>query len=66
MLQFTFAAPAMLPLNGKSVRLDFAGAEMRSDVGLTLLRQTERGDDLAGLVACHITGSSTAWMPRAS
>ena len=55
MMQSTSAAPALSPLNGKPVRLDFDGAEMSSDAGLTLLREVERRHDLAGLVAKCLT-----------
>ncbi len=51
MKQFTVAAPALSPLNGKPILLNFDGAEMSSDAGLTLLREVERRHDLAGLVA---------------
>ncbi len=37
MKQSTVAAPALSPLNGKPVMLNFDGAEMSSDAGLTLL-----------------------------
>lgn len=55
MIQSTAAAPVLSPLNGKPVLLNFNGAEMSSDAGLTLLRQVERGADLAGLVASCLT-----------
>ena len=51
MMQSTPSAPALSPLNGKPVRLDFDGAEMSSDAGLTLLREIERRNGLAGLLA---------------
>ncbi len=50
MMQSTAAAPALSPLNGKPVLLNFDGAEMSSDAGLSLLREVERRNDLAGLV----------------
>lgn len=55
MMQFTSTAPALSPLNGKRVMLNFNGAEMSSDVGLTLLREVERRHGLAGLVASRLT-----------
>jgi hypothetical protein len=56
MMQFTVAAPALSPLNGKPILLNFDGAEMSSDAGLTLLRQLDdRRADLAGLVARCLT-----------
>lgn len=51
MMQSTSVAPALSPLNGKPVLLNFDGAEMSSDAGLSLLREVERRTDLAGLVA---------------
>ena len=51
MIQSAVAAPALLPMNGKPILLNFDGAEMSSDAGLTLLRQVERRADLAGVVA---------------
>lgn len=53
MTQSTVAAPALSPLNGKPILLNFDGAEMSSDAGLTLLREVERRHDLAGLVASY-------------
>ena len=55
MKHFTLAAPALSPLNGKAVLLNFDGAEMSSDAGLTLLREVERRHDLAGLLASCFT-----------
>lgn len=55
MMQSTSAAPALSPLNGKPILLNFDGAEMSSDAGLTLLREVERRADLAGLVAKCLT-----------
>jgi hypothetical protein len=55
MTQSTSAAPALSPLNGKPILLNFDGAEMSSDAGLTLLREVERRHDLAGLVASWLT-----------
>ena len=44
---------ALSPVNGKPIQLDFDGADMSSDAGLTLLREIERRDGLAGLsVSC--------------
>lgn len=51
----TVAVPALSPLNGKPVLLNFDGAEMSSDAGLTLLREVERRHHLAGLVASCLT-----------
>jgi hypothetical protein len=55
MMQSTSAAPALSPLNGKPILLNFDGAAMSSDAGLTLLREVERRHDLAGLVASCLT-----------
>jgi hypothetical protein len=45
--------PRLSPVNGKPILLGFDGADMSSDAGLTLLREIERQDDLAGrLAAC--------------
>jgi hypothetical protein len=41
----TSAAPALSPLNGKSILMSFDGAEMSSDAGLTLLREIEHSHD---------------------
>ena len=51
----TSLTPALSPVNGKPVLLNFDGAEMSSDAGLTLLREVERRHDLAGLVASCLT-----------
>ena len=51
MMQSISQKPVLSPLNGKPILLNFDGAEMRSDAGLTLLREVERRGDLAGLVA---------------
>ena len=49
----TRSHPRLSPVNGKPLLLDFNGADMSSDAGLTLLREIERQDDLAaGLAAC--------------
>jgi hypothetical protein len=55
MKQSTSAAPVLSPLNGKPVLMNFDGAEMSSDAGLTLLREVERRHDLAGLLASCLT-----------
>mgnify|MGYP006433061861 FL=1 len=55
MTQSTSSAPALSPLNGKPILVNFDGAEMSSDAGLTLLREVERRDDLAGLLASCLT-----------
>jgi hypothetical protein len=51
MIQSTSHKPVSSPVNGKPVMLNFDGAEMSSDAGLTLLREVERRHDLAGLVS---------------
>jgi hypothetical protein len=51
MIQSTSHKPVLSPVNGKPVMLNFDGAEMSSDAGLTLLREVERRHDLAGLVS---------------
>lgn len=49
----TRSHPRVSPLNGKPILLGFDGADMSSDAGLALLRETERRDGLAGrLAAC--------------
>jgi hypothetical protein len=55
MKQSTFATPVLSPLNGKPVLMNFDGAEMSSDAGLTPLREVERRHDLAGLLASCLT-----------
>ena len=55
MMQSTSPKPDLSPVNGKPVMLNFDGAEMSSDAGLSLLREIERGADLAGLVAKCLT-----------
>lgn len=55
MMQFTSQKPVLSPLNGKPILLDFDGAEMSSDAGLTLLREVERRHDLAGLLSSCLT-----------
>jgi len=55
MMQSTSQKPVLSPVNGKPVMLNFDGAEMSSDAGLTLLREVERRHDLAGLVASCLT-----------
>ena len=55
MSQSTLAKPALSPLNGKPIHLNFDGAKMSSDAGLTLLREVERQHGLAGLVASCLT-----------
>ncbi|MDT8328829.1 MAG: transposase, partial [Roseovarius sp.] len=55
MKQSTSAARALSPLNGKPILLNFDGAEMCSDAGLTLLREVERRHDLAGLLSSCLT-----------
>jgi len=49
----TRSQPRLSPVNGKPILLGFDGADMSSDAGLSLLREIERQDDLAGcLAAC--------------
>jgi hypothetical protein len=55
MSQSTLPKPALSPLNGKPIHLNFDGAKMSSDAGLTLLREVERQHGLAGLVASCLT-----------
>lgn len=55
MKQSTFPKPALSPVNGKPVMLNFDGAEMSSDAGLTLLREIERRVDLAGRLSSCLT-----------
>lgn len=45
MMQSTSPKPALSPVNGKPVMLNFDGAQMSSDAGLTLLREVERRHD---------------------
>src|SRR5690554_4723272 len=44
-------APVLSPVNGKSVLMNFDGADMSSDAGLTLLREVERRLGLSGVLA---------------
>lgn len=55
MAKSTSLIPALSPVNGKPLLLNFDGAEMSSDAGLTLLREIERRNDLAGLLASCLT-----------
>lgn len=55
MHQSTAPKPALSPVNGKSIMLNFDGAEMSSDAGLTLLREVEHRADLAGLLSSCLT-----------
>ena len=55
MIQSTSHKPVLSPVNGKPVMLNFDGAEMSSDAGLTLLREVERRHDLAGLLSSCLT-----------
>ena len=55
MSQFTPPRPALSRLNGKPIHLNFDGAKMSSNAGLTLLRETERRHGLASLVASCLT-----------
>ena len=51
MAKTTSLQPALSPVNGKPILLGFDGADMSSDSGLTLLREIERRNGLAGLLA---------------
>lgn len=55
MKRSTSAAPVLSPVKGKPILLNFDGAEMSSDAGLTLLREVERRHDLAGRLASCLT-----------
>ncbi len=55
MMQSTSQKPVLSPVNGKPVMLNFDGAEMSADAGLTLLREVERRHDLAGLLSPCLT-----------
>jgi hypothetical protein len=55
MKQLISTIPVLSPVNGKPVLLNFDGAEMSSDAGLTLLREVERRHDLAGLLSSCLT-----------
>ena len=46
---FTASRLPLSPVNGKPILLNFDGAEMSSDAGLTLLREVERRHDFVGL-----------------
>ena len=48
---FTPSRPVLSPLNGKPVLMNFDGADMSSDAGLTLLREVERRLGLSGVLA---------------
>ena len=51
MAKSTSLQPSLSPVNGKPILLGFDGADMSSDAGLTLLREIERRNGLAGLLA---------------
>jgi len=51
MAKSTSLQPALSPVNGKPILLGFDGADMSSDAGLTLLREIERRNGLADLLA---------------
>ena len=55
MKQSISTAAVLSPVNGKPVLMNFDGAEMSSDAGLTLLREVERRHDLAGLLSSCLT-----------
>ncbi len=63
MKQLISTTPVLSPVNGKPVLLNFDGAEMSSDAGLTLLREVERRHDLAGLLAPCLTDLRDAGNP---
>ena len=66
MKQLISTTPVLPPVNGKPVLLNFDGAEMSSDAGLTLLREVERRHDLAGLLASCLTDLRDAGKVRHS
>jgi len=66
MKQLISTTPVLSPVNGKPVLLNFDGAEMSSDAGLTLLREVERRHDLAGLLASCLTDLRDAGKVRHS
>ena len=47
--------PVLSPANGKPVLMNFDGAQMSSDAGLTLLREVERRHNLAAILASCLT-----------
>lgn len=47
--------PVLSPVNGKPVLMNFDGAQMSSDAGLTLLREVERRHNLAAILASCLT-----------
>lgn len=51
MAQTTRCAAHLSPMNSKPVLINFDGADMSSDAGLTLLWEVERRHDLAVLLA---------------
>jgi hypothetical protein len=55
MKELTSKTPVLSPVNGKPVPLNFDGAEISSDAGLTLPREIERRPNLEGLMAFCIT-----------
>jgi hypothetical protein len=55
MAQFTRSTPRLSPVKGKALLLDFDGADMSSAAGLMLLREIERRDGLAGVLASCVT-----------
>ena len=66
MKQLISTTPVLSPVTGKPVLLNFDGAEMSSDAGLTLLREVERRHDLAGLLASCLTDLRDAGKVRHS
>ncbi|HKK56669.1 IS1380 family transposase [Marinobacter sp.] len=66
MKQLIPTTPVLSPLNGKPILMNFDGAEMSSDAGLTLLREVERRHDLAGLLASCLTDLRDAGKVRHS
>jgi hypothetical protein len=55
MMKSISTTPVLSPLNSKPVLMNFQGAAMSSNAGLTLLWEVERRHDLAGLVASCLT-----------
>jgi hypothetical protein len=49
--------PVLSPVNGKSVLINFDGADMSSDAGLTLLREVERRMSLSGVLSSCLADS---------
>ena len=59
--------PVLSPVNGKSLLINFDGADMSSDAGLTLLREVERRMSLSGVLAsCLADPRDPSTSPRTS